>query len=190
MTNKETPIGETDQGKIFDNRRLKGNHFSALSLLKKLALQNEWEKHPNYPKHLTIAVRKYTDKTSNGLTKCIIDFIKFNGGQAERISNTGRPIDRREVVTNVIGQQRQIGSIEWIPGTGANGTADISATIQGYSVKIEVKCKVTGDRYQSQDQKLYQQAIEAAGGLYIIAREFQQFYNWYGETFSKGERHE
>ncbi len=164
--------------------------MNALSQLRQLAIECGRAKHPRYPNHLTFPIKAYTDKNANGLTRCIIDFIRFKCGQAERISTTGRPIDRRKIVTNVIGQQHMIGSIEWIPGTGTKGSADISSTIQGRSVKIEVKCKATGDNYQSAGQKLYQQHIEAAGGLYYIARDFQSFYDWYFQTFEKGVNHD
>nr|HMP31833.1 hypothetical protein [Saprospiraceae bacterium] len=55
----------------------------------------------------------------------------------------------------------------------------ISATIKGRSIKIEIKCAATGDRYQSEDQKNYQSMIESAGGIYIIVKDFQGFYDWY-----------
>ncbi len=47
-------------------------------------------KYPNIPGH-AIPQAKYTDKTANGLTKMIIEFIKLSGGQAERINTMGRP---------------------------------------------------------------------------------------------------
>lgn len=125
----------------------------------------------------------YTDKTANGLTKCIIHFVRLQGGQAERISTTGRPIDRRQKYTDAIGMQRVIGSIKWIKGTGTKGSADISATIAGRSVKIEVK--IGADR-QSEAQKQYQADIEKAGGSYYIAKDFTSFVEWYNQTFGKG----
>nr|MDQ3022693.1 hypothetical protein [Bacteroidota bacterium] len=74
------------------------------------------------------------------------------------------------------GSTRTIGSTKWIKGTGTNGTADISATIKGRSVKVEVKI---GTDKQSSFQKKYQLDIENAGGYYFIARNFQDFYDWY-----------
>lgn len=139
--------------------------------------------HPNTPERF-IARREFSDKTANGLTTCIIQYIRLMGGQAERISNTGRRIDTRTTFENVIGQTRTIGGANWIPGTGTNGTADISATIAGRSVKVEVKCAATHDR-QSQAQKDYQQSVEAAGGLYVIASTFAGFMEWYNLNFSK-----
>lgn len=125
---------------------------------------------------------KFRDDTANGLTKCVIAWINLNNGQAERISNTGRYVDNTKIVTDVIGRKRKIGSGKWIPGTGTNGTADISATIHGRSVKIEVKI---GRDKQSQAQKKYQKQIEKSGGIYFIARDFTQFVEWYNAKFPK-----
>ena len=77
------------------------------------------------------------------------------------------------------------GVTKMIPGSSTKGTADISATIKGRSVKIEVKCAATGDRYQSDDQKAYQKAVESAGGVYIIVRDFESFYNWYNQFINE-----
>jgi hypothetical protein len=65
---------------------------------------------------------------------------------------------------------------QWTKGTGTPGSADISATIKGRSVKIEVKY---GKDRQSDAQKAYQKAIEEAGGVYVIARDFEGFLNFY-----------
>jgi hypothetical protein len=138
---------------------------------------------PSIPLHY-ITPTKYTDKTANGLTKCITDFLRFSGYQAERINTMGRMIDRTKIVTNVLGQQRSIGNVEWQKGTGTKGSADISATIKGRSVKIEVKI---GKDVQSREQKAYQQAIEQAGGIYIIAKDFQGFHEWFTQEFGGDE---
>lgn len=128
----------------------------------------------------SMTLNPYRDTTANGLTKCIIDFLAFSGWQAERISNTGRMIDRRRTYTDVLGHKKQIGSMEWAKGSGTAGTADISATIAGRSVKIEVK--IGSDR-QSEAQKQYQTKVEASGGLYYIATNMQDFMEWYDEQF-------
>ncbi len=152
--------------------------MKAIHVLNKLALKRLEFRYPSMPKH-AIPLPKYTDRTSNGLTKAVIDFIELNGYQAERISATGRQLDKRKTYTDVLGNTRTIGSVKWIKGSTQVGAADISATIKGRSVKIEIKCKATGDRYQSQGQIDYQKKIEQAGGVYIIVRTFEDFYNWY-----------
>lgn len=129
------------------------------------------EANPNFPYPVK---PKFRDDTSNSLTGCVIAWIEINGGQAERINSTGRQV-------NTNGRQK------WIKGTGTTGTADVSATIEGRSVKIEVKCDATGDRNQSKEQIEYQEAIEKAGGVYVIARNFSQFQKWHKE-FTNGKQ--
>ena len=146
-----------------------------LSILNAYALAEAHRRYPNIPEQ-HLSVRKYTDKTANGLTRCIIDFLRLQGWQAERINSTGRVIDNRKQVTDVMGHTRMIGSQTYIPTTGTKGTADISATIAGRSIKIEVKI---GKDRQSEAQKDYEQAVTGAGGVYIIAKNFEQFAEWY-----------
>ena len=124
--------------------------------------------------------QKHRDNTANGLTKCIIDYIVYKGGQAERINTMGVPIDRRRQVTDVLGRTRTIGSLEWRPSGTTKGSADISATVYGKAVKIEVKI---GKDRQSPAQKEYQRQVEQAGGLYFIAKDFTSFLWWYHRTF-------
>jgi hypothetical protein len=128
-----------------------------------------------------------TDNSANGLTRCCIDFLTFNGHQAEKITTMGRRIDKTKVVTDILGHKKTIGSVEWQRGTGTKGSADISATIKpqwakfGISVKIEIKYKK--DR-QSDDQKKYEQTINQAGGIYIIVRTIGDLMQWYDEFIS------
>ena len=131
------------------------------------------QEHPKmpYPESFFRDPKKYNDKTANGLTQLVIRYIKFIGGQAERISSSGRPIDRTKEVKDYIGRTYKIGSIEWIPSTSTNGTADVSATIKGRSVKVEVKI---GNDRMSDNQKKYKGNVEAAGGIYMIAKTFEQ----------------
>jgi hypothetical protein len=89
----------------------------------------------------------------------------------------GKRIDKTKTVDTVLGR-RQIGGVSWIKGTGTKGSADISATIKGRSVKIEVKY---GKDRQSEYQKEYQQAIETAGGVYVIAKDFDSWYVWFNQ---------
>lgn len=151
----------------------------AIKQLVALAVEVNRKKYPSMPPQY-LPRPKYSDTTANGLTKCIIDFLRFHNWQAERINCTGRLIDNRTAYTDVLGNTRTIGSIKWIRGTGRNGTSDISATIKGRSVKIEVKI---GTDQQSDVQKLYQNEIEQAGGLYFIAKNFDTFVSWYNKTF-------
>lgn len=151
----------------------------AVKELERLASEAARRKFPEIPPEW-LAPRKYRDDSANGLTRCIIHFLRFKGQQAERINNTGRLIDNQRTFTDVVGKNRIIGEKKWIKGTGTKGTADISAIIAGKSVKIEVK--IGSDR-QSTAQKEYQQQVEQAGGVYIVARTFEDFYNWFTEKY-------
>ena len=126
---------------------------------------------------------KHRDDTANGLTRCIIDYLHYKGWQAERINTTGIPHDTRQQARDILGRTRTIGSVDWRPSGSTVGSADISATIKGRSVKIEVKI---GKDRQSAAQRQYQAAIEQAGGLYYIARDFTSFVKWYQTNFGKG----
>lgn len=145
-------------------------------LLKDLQLKHKMEKFPAMPIN-AIALTQWNDNSANALTKSIIGFLQFNNCQAERINTMG--VYRKKYRTDGVA----IGG-QWTKGTGTPGSADISATIKGRSVKIEVKY---GKDRQSDAQKEYQKAIEEAGGVYIIARDFEGFLKFY-EQFCESIR--
>jgi hypothetical protein len=138
------------------------------ALLHELKLQRYAITHPNYPQDY-IPKTMYKDSTANGLTRAICDFINYQGYQAERINTMGTAREKKTTAGKVIG-------VTWTKGTSTAGSADISATIKGRSVKIEVKI---GKDRQSEAQKRYQENIERAGGTYIIAKDFDSFVEWY-----------
>ena len=154
----------------------------AVKELETMADLDNQQKHPNIPPKY-LARSKYRDDTANGLTRCIIDFIRFDGGQAERINTMGIPKDNRRQVTDIMGHCRTIGSVEWRPSGTTKGSADISAIIRGQSVKIEIKI---GHDHQSEAQRQYQASVETAGGVYYIARDFTSFHSWYQLMFEEG----
>ena len=149
----------------------------SLDQLKKLNIEYQHSKHPNFPKDYLFPY-KYTDKTANGLTKCIIDWIRFNGGQAERVSTVGRYVQGASYV-DVVGRTR-LTKGKYIPSVGAIGASDISAIIKGKSLKIEVKMK---DK-ESPAQLEYKKDVEAAGGIYFIAHNFNEFLVKYNEIIN------
>lgn len=152
------------------------------TILKNLYMVDLRKNYPTFPIN-ALPDRKYSDTTANGLTKCINDFLNFNGHQSERISSMGRMIDKTKVVEDVLGRKRTIGSKQYITGTSTNGTADISSVIYGKSVKIEVKI---GKDIQSANQKKYQLDIENAGGIYIICKDFDGFIEDYRKIIQNG----
>jgi len=111
--------------------------------------------------------------SANELTKAVIKFIRLSGNQAERISVTGRTINKRTTYIDVLGHRKQIGSVKYIPSAMTKGSADISSTIHGKSIKIEIKW---GHGHQSPAQAKYQSEIEKAGGVYLIVHSFDQWW--------------
>lgn len=140
--------------------------------LAELELKHLVEKFPSVPVAYQ-AVTKWNDSSANALTKSITAFLNFNGHQAERINTMG--VFRQGAKLKVGEVIRQMPG-KYTKSTGTKGSADISATIQGRSVKIEVKY---GKDRQSEAQKEYQQAIENAGGIYFIAKTFDEFITFY-----------
>jgi hypothetical protein len=143
-----------------------------------LMLHESRQKYPNLPDHARV-VNIPTDGSANGLTKLVIKWIELHGGQAERINTMGRMVDKRKIVTDVLGRKGMIGSMSYIPTTGTKGSADVSAVVQGRSYKIEIK---VGKDRQSDAQKAYEQSITSAGGVYLIVRTMDQFVQWWDEN--------
>ncbi|GAB2784468.1 hypothetical protein GCM10027275_30840 [Rhabdobacter roseus] len=156
---------------------------NALDVLRKKANQATRLRHPSLPQH-ALPKAKFSDRTTNGLTNAVITYIRLLGGQAERISVEGRVIDRRKTFVDVIGRSRTVGSVQRIRSSAQVGSADIAATINGRSVKIEVK---KGSDRQRKAQREYQRQVEGAGGVYLLVSNFQQFYDWY-EAFIGAEK--
>lgn len=138
------------------------------------------KKYPSVPLH-ALAYTAFKDNSANELTKAIIKFLIMSGWQAERINTMGVYREAKKV-QDMDGITRVVGKGKYTPSGSTKGSADISATIYGRSVKIEVKY---GRDVQSEAQKKYQLAIEAAGGIYIIAREFDTFIEWYDSFLSE-----
>ena len=150
--------------------------------LKALELEALRLKHPTIDQKY-LAFTNWKDDSANSLTSCVIAYVQYMGGQAERISSQGqyREGAKIQVGTGELAHTKQLPG-KWTPGQSTKGTADISATIRGRSVKCEIKY---GRDVQSQVQKDYQASIEKAGGVYIIVRTFDEFVVWY-ESFILG----
>jgi hypothetical protein len=140
------------------------------ALLKALELASLSAKYPN---NAYIPLSNWKDDSANGLTQCITALLNFSGWQAERINTMGVYREGKKIQ---VGENTRQLKGTYTPSTGTKGSADISATIRGRSVKIEVKY---GKDRQSEVQKKYQENIEAAGGTYYIARTFDEFMEFY-----------
>lgn len=117
---------------------------------------------------------------ANSLTGAILDYIRMNGGHAERVNNYSRTVKDR------------FGNDRFIPSAGFKGTADIHACkrillppltalkygMMGQFIAIEVKI---GKDKQSEAQAYYQSCVERAGGAYLIVKTFDDFEKQWNE---------
>jgi len=99
---------------------------------------------------------------ANGLTKYITNFLFWKGHRATRVNVQGRIVKGK-----------------WIPSSTRKGTADISATIKGRSVMIEIK--VGFDR--PRPEQLQEQELERrSGGIYEFISTPEQFLELYDKV--------
>lgn len=141
-------------------------------------------KHPNYPENLTLPGKVYRLDTANGLTQAVIAWVEAHGQRAIRVSSAGRYIDKSFEFTDTVGFRRRVNSGQWIAGTTKVGAADISCTIYGKSVEIEVKI---GRDKQSEAQKKYQKIVENSGGIYLIVTELKDLFDWWDKNIALPE---
>lgn len=138
--------------------------------LKKMKLNNIKAKAPEFFElsgGYKMKVKPYNDKSANNLTTAIVDFIKFSGGDANRI--------------NTQGQLRKVkGQVKWTYGATRKGTADIHAIYKGRHISIEIK---TGNDKQSKEQIKEAERIRRAGDLYFIAQNMETFIEWWQNQF-------
>jgi hypothetical protein len=123
--------------------------------------------------------------TANGLTKAICNFLTWKGHYTNRINTQGQARTKKIPKYNLAsGKIEHLEKTWYTKSTTRKGTADIDAIVQGRPVKIEVK--VGADRL-SQEQREEMKRVQAAGGLYYVAREMQTFYDWYTRTFENDD---
>jgi len=139
---------------------------TAIEILKQLKADDVRAKHPNVPLY-ALPKALLSDKTANGLTRCIMDFIRLNGGYCVRVNTQG---------------QFRAGK-GWTKSTTTKGTPDITAIVNGKGISIEVKI---GKDKLSEHQVKQSEAICSAGGLYYVATNFEDFYKWYCAEIEKG----
>ena len=139
------------------------------------------EKYPSFVgREHCMPQQKFSDSTTKGLTKSIVQFLIYNNHLANEQHTTGTIIDKTKIVTDCIGRKRQIGSIQWGNSRDEVGRADILAKLRiPYKdrfilVAWEIEIKFGKDR-QSQKQKDYQQKIESLNGRYDIVHDFDEF---------------
>jgi len=96
---------------------------------------------------------------SNGLTQFIVKFLTWSGHRATRVNVSGRMVKGK-----------------YIPSSTRKGSADISATVRGKSVMIEIKV----GKDKPRPEQLREQELERkAGGCYEFISTPEQFLELY-----------
>jgi hypothetical protein len=129
-------------------------------------------------------IKMYTDKTANGLTACIVDYLNFSGHYANRINTQGQARVKKIPKYNIFSKQiEHMEKVSYTKSSTRKGTGDIDSIVFGIPLKIEVK---VGRDTQSDDQKEEQNRIERAGGVYYLAVDMQTFLMWFKKRFYDG----
>ena len=125
-----------------------------------LDLKVKRDKYKSVPSY-AIPKMKLKTSTANGLTQSVIKWLELNGHYCSRIQSQG---------------QYNPTLSRWTKSTVKRGIGDLMAVINGKSVMIEIK--IGSDR-QSQWQQSTQKEVEASGGIYFIAKDFDSFMTFY-----------
>lgn len=115
--------------------------------------------------------------SANGLTTFICNFLSWMEHRATRINVMGRLVDGVEKQPS----GAKIGVKKWLPSSTRKGTADISATIKGRSVMLEIK---VGKDKPRPDQLAEQIRERKAGGIYEFISTPEEFFELYDKILS------
>lgn len=136
--------------------------MNALKILQQKDYNAKRDLYQNVPQY-AVPNSKFDDSTANGLTRCILTWLNLHGHYCTRIQSQGQ-------------YNQKLG--RWTKSTVKRGIGDVMAIINGITVMIEIK---VGKDRQSKYQKDTQIEVEHSGGTYLIARDFDSFYRWYGD---------
>ena len=116
-------------------------------------------KYPNVPTY-AIPKKRFSDSSTNELTKSIIELIRQHGGFATRV-NAGGIYDEK---LKIFRQSHT-----------AAGTPDVIASCFGKFIGVEIKY---GKDKLSDSQIKVGKQIQSGGGYYVVAKNFKDFSNW------------
>ena len=137
-----------------------------LQHLANLELADKRRRYPTVPDAYLVKP-KFPVKDANTLTKAVKRCLELHDCYVTRVQTQGQ-------------YNQHTG--QWQYGTTRKGTADLHAVIDGRHVSIEIKW---GKDRLSDDQKKTAQAVQAAGGLYLVVSNYDTFWNWF-EQYAAG----
>ena len=135
------------------------NKSVAILELERMALAANREKYPNLPESARY-IGKFS-KTANGLTKCIMEYVKLRGGFCARINTMG-----------------VIRSGKWTRSGSTLGMPDLQGVFNGLPFYVEVK---HGQDRLSEIQRKRIAELEEAGAKVFVAHDFEGFFEWFNE---------
>ncbi|GAB2595896.1 VRR-NUC domain-containing protein [Spirosoma areae] len=133
---------------------------TALHHLNRLADEAKAAKYPSVRANY-IPKSKFDDRTANGLTSCVLEWLKLNSHFCARI-NTGGIYDEK--------------LRRYRPSGATLGVPDVIGCIRGLFIGIEIK---VGSEKLSAEQKDVARQIESSPGYFVEVRSFEQLYSWY-----------
>lgn len=133
---------------------------SPLHYLASLEMAEKRRTHPNVPEYGRVK-SKFNVKDANSLTQAIKRCLELHGCYVTRVQSQGQ-------WNQALGR--------FTHSTTRRGTADLHAVINGQHVSIEVKW---GKDRLSADQKKTAQQVQAAGGVYLVIKDYEIFWNWF-----------
>lgn len=122
--------------------------------------------------------------SANGIRKAICNFMKWEGHHMEPTQTMGRPIQKHcQKFSLLSGKLEKVSTgIEWQKGSGIKGSSDCKGHINHknhkYAIPLYIEIKWNKDK-MSDEQFLYQQLINDSGGIYIVVKTIQGFFEWY-----------
>lgn len=128
--------------------------------------------YPMTPKDYFYRNTKHRQYLSKFIESVIVKVMRSLGADPIKADDKGITVDKTEQVTDVMGRQRTIGSVQWVKNTKARpGRADIVVFYKGM---LNLEVKVGNDR-QSPDQLREQQRAEQNGEQYIVIKTIDDF---------------
>jgi hypothetical protein len=108
---------------------------------------------------------KKKQSPANALTDAVIKYMKALNCATARINTTG-------IYDQKLGKYRYSGSTKGVEDVTCTMPVFINGQKMGVTIAVEVKI---GKDKMSEDQKARKEAVETAGGHYVVAKTFDQF---------------
>lgn len=166
----------------------KTTNMTPLEHLRELLLEESRRKFPNVPDYARKINTFDAMSPEKREKKRIESFLNAAGHYAAIIENRGQRKDNRKVVTDVLGGQKVIGSVEYIGSGMRRGLADIKAIINGIPIDFELKREYKKGKDRMSSFQLDElERVNRAGGKYVVVSSFEDFYRWYLEFLNQQE---